>query len=323
MAVTYVIDPLLSFTPDSIERHMMTPGLAAVKKVQSIIDISPANHTCVCTLVDRSAAAAANSPLAGSFGPGSRTCLKIQTSRRGDYGLLKLESDMMKFLNGFRHPNILCIIDEYHLPPYQGIHMELCDRGDLSSDGTRYPPHEKMRFIAEAATGLAFLHSKDIMHADIKPHNIGLKECNGNVVAKLIDFGLSGTIPKHITMGHPFATRLYRPPETMIDQPYPPEVIEIRGAFDVWCLGVTLIAIFTERCCVPWNVANVCDPGYKRFTDELRARPIGCKNLFASLPIQGTPEYVRAHLIPNMLRGVEARRWTAEQVRYFIARHNQ
>ena len=322
MAANYVMDPMHAFTPESIERHMMPPALTSVKKVHSIIAILPENHTCVCKLEDRSVPTAANLPRAGSFGLGSMTALKIQTSARGNYDLLKEESEIMKFLNGFRHPNILCIIDEYHLPPYQGIHMELCDGGDLLSNGHQHPPHERMRFIAEAASGLAFLHSKDIIHADIKPHNIGLKGCNGNMVAKLIDFGLSEAMPKYIPVGEPFGTRTYQPPETMIQDPSHP-IIEIGGAYDVWGLGVTLIAIFTERCSVPWNVATPEDPGYKLFTDELRARPLRCKNPFASLPLHGLPEYGYSFVIPNILRGDENRRWTAEQVRYFISRHNQ
>ena len=77
------------------------------------------------------------------------------------------------------------------------IVMEYCDLGNLNCffDKMRTPmknEQTKIRIMIQIMRGLAFLHSKDIVHRDIKPGNILVKsESNNRVVIKLGDFGLS------------------------------------------------------------------------------------------------------------------------------------
>lgn len=62
--------------------------------------------------------------------------------------------------------------------------------------------------IEDLIEGLKYIHSKDILHGDIKPANILI--CNGR--AKLADFGLSETrMPRHVPANK--YTDLYKPPE--------------------------------------------------------------------------------------------------------------
>ena len=77
------------------------------------------------------------------------------------------------------------------------IIMEYCDLGNLNCffDKMRTPmknEETKIRIMVQIMRGLAFLHSKDIVHSDIKPGNILVKSgINNRAVVKLGDFGLS------------------------------------------------------------------------------------------------------------------------------------
>ena len=62
-----------------------------------------------------------------------------------------------------------------------GLLFEWCGGGNLAemiSDGNGFPPHntkgfaEGKRIVREMLLGIAFLHSKGIVHKDLKPENI-------------------------------------------------------------------------------------------------------------------------------------------------------
>ncbi|MBM4041213.1 MAG: serine/threonine protein kinase [Planctomycetes bacterium] len=65
--------------------------------------------------------------------------------------------------------------------------MEYVDGVSLR-DKSDYEMSDLIRFYREAATGLAFLHGHQVLHADMKPHHIFITH-DGHV--KLIDFGLA------------------------------------------------------------------------------------------------------------------------------------
>ena len=54
---------------------------------------------------------------------------------------------------------------------------------------------EKLTFCTSVASGMAFLHSKNIAHRDLKLSNVLLGTDNDPCTAKIADFGLSKTGP--------------------------------------------------------------------------------------------------------------------------------
>lgn len=98
------------------------------------------------------------------------------------------------------------------------------------------------RFIRDVASGLAYLHSKNILHRDIKPDNI-LSDSEGNFL--ITDFGVStkmkSTLRRNSTRmnnsGDISGTVGYMAPELFTKSP------EAVKATDIWAFGVTLYEI--------------------------------------------------------------------------------
>ncbi|CAB4430298.1 unnamed protein product [Rhizophagus irregularis] len=87
-------------------------------------------------------------------------------------------------------------------------------------------------------TGLVYLHTKQVVHCDLKAANI-LTTKNGNV--KLSDFGVS----LNLKMMEHVSTEVAGTPNWMA-----PEVIELKGAStasDIWSLGCTIIELLTGK----------------------------------------------------------------------------
>jgi mitogen-activated protein kinase kinase kinase len=99
------------------------------------------------------------------------------------------------------------------------------------------------RYIREALLGLAYLHSRGIVHRDVKPGNMLL---NGDGSVKLTDFGTSRT-QEHaahtMQTGTVVGTVPYLAPEC------------VRGTYsaasDVWAIGCTALHMITGK--APWD----------------------------------------------------------------------
>ena len=95
----------------------------------------------------------------------------------------------------------------------------------------------------EICLGLNELHSKDIVHLDIKPENI-LRSQNGNF--KLADLGLARLLSK-LNMSHPEGDMRYLAREMLDDDTN----IPLKKA-DIFSLGMMLYELM-ERCPPPRN----------------------------------------------------------------------
>lgn len=91
------------------------------------------------------------------------------------------------------HENVIAIKDSAKLRDNQGLHImiltEYCSGGNLNERLTRSSSEElNFKWIRQTAGALAFLHSRNVVHRDLKADNVLLtvKE-----EAKLADFGLA------------------------------------------------------------------------------------------------------------------------------------
>jgi len=130
-------------------------------------------------------------------------------------------------------------VDQWENMPY--LIMEYCPKGALSKQIGRLTEEQAWHVLRDVATGLAYLHSNDIVHQDIKPDNILIDE-SGNY--RITDFGIStkarSTLRKSMLKGSTSGgTMAYMGPERFSGEPAPIK------ASDIWSLGATLYELIT------------------------------------------------------------------------------
>lgn len=111
------------------------------------------------------------------------------------------------------HPNIVSVYDVGEVDNLPYIVMEHVAGGSLKGRIERTGPlkaGEAARIAIEIANGLAFAHSKGIIHADLKPSNI-LFDANDH--AKIADFGIARTPKEDAGTPELYATAMYVAPE--------------------------------------------------------------------------------------------------------------
>ena len=120
-----------------------------------------------------------------------------------------------------------CIIMEY--VEGDSLDVYLHRRGKLSNQETQ-------NIVKQIASSLAYLHSKGILHRDIKPQNFKVKT-DGTVV--MLDFGISKNkyTPKLTQQGFIVGTTEYMAPEQFHHQ--------VQQKSDVWSLGVLTYELLT------------------------------------------------------------------------------
>jgi tRNA A-37 threonylcarbamoyl transferase component Bud32 len=143
--------------------------------------------------------------------------------------------------------------------------MEYFARGDLRRRMKgRLTPREALKFAAAIAHALAAIHAGGVLHRDLKPGNIMLRE-DGSIA--LIDFGLSkdAALALDITeTGTIFGTPHYMSPE----QGHA-EALDERS--DLYSLGIILYEMLTRE--KPYRAENPMAIVYKHRKDALPLLP--------------------------------------------------
>ena len=138
--------------------------------------------------------------------------------------------------------------------------LEYVDGETLKDVIRREAPLEITQAIAyaiEIARALGAAHEHQIVHRDVKPHNVLISEEGG---AKITDFGIARTLTEEgLTMaGRVLGTTDYVSPEQALGQP-------VTGQSDLYSLGVVLFEMLTGD--VPFHGELAGGGG-----DEARAR---------------------------------------------------
>lgn len=154
----------------------------------------------------------------------SKSCFgTVLQARRGSYGPvmavhlveqsdgLTINPREMEGLRGLRHESIVEFVESYpcqetyqngHVTQQQrqqppkavAIVLEYCRSGDLASYLRCYRIGEetRLRWYADLANGLRFLHSRGVLHNDLRPENVWIKDDK----LKLVNVGLASSVWK-------------------------------------------------------------------------------------------------------------------------------
>ena len=127
---------------------------------------------------------------------------------------LRLRKEM-EILMQLQHPNIVTVVGMEQVDSLgECLVMEYVD-GDTLANWLRGKAsrNERHRIAEELTDAVGYLHSKGVVHRDLKLENILITH-NGNYV-KLIDFGLADT-DCHAVLKQPAGTLQYMSPEQAV-----------------------------------------------------------------------------------------------------------
>ena len=152
------------------------------------------------------------------------------------------------------HSQIVKVHDVKSLDDSMWIFMEYCHLGDLcqffkAHSQILMPTKSKIKLMKQIMNGIAFLHSKDIVHRDIKPGNILIRLTEEeNVLVKLGDFGLSKILdPDDLTsaMSSNVGALTFKAPEFWDHKPG--DKVRYHRNVDVYAAGLTFAAMLQVK----------------------------------------------------------------------------
>lgn len=127
----------------------------------------------------------------------------------------------VKILKRFRHPNVVKLYETFESDKHIVVVMELCAGGDLLNyvrKRRRLKESYAKYIFKQIIEGIAHVHSKGILHRDIKLDNILL---DGKGIIKIADFGVSRIVTNiEDKMTEQCGTPAYIAPEILRDNGY-------------------------------------------------------------------------------------------------------
>lgn len=151
--------------------------------------------------------------------------------------------------NTYGHPNVVKLLDDFSANGTVYCVMEYIDgitlderiaekKGGLSED-------EMMKYASQIGAGLSYLHSKGVLHLDVKPGNVMLR---GDGSAVLIDFDLS-VMSRHADKDEVTDKAIQQgtPGYSPLERPYyeSPGRTMLSEAIDVYSFGACIFKMLT------------------------------------------------------------------------------
>lgn len=173
------------------------------------------------------------------------------------------------------HPAIARVYDYFECPDYQALVMEYLPGGSVE-DLLRGSDHGigvgmAVEIATRSADALAAAHALDIVHRDIKPGNLMLREVGEPRTVRVTDFGVAKALDRSPDLTMPGAnvgTIWYMPPEQFNNE-------EATPACDIYALGATLFEMVTGQ--LPFERRDTSEI-FRRFLDKIPPPAIALLN---------------------------------------------
>jgi formylglycine-generating enzyme required for sulfatase activity/tRNA A-37 threonylcarbamoyl transferase component Bud32 len=159
--------------------------------------------------------------------------LKFLFNPGDEINLKSAQAEIDTWIESSGHPNVMSVLDMLVYNDHIVIASEYAEGGSLKSwlsqSNGRAPSHEKaLEMMTGILSGIEHLHSRNVVHRDLKPDNILLQ----NNFPRITDFGISRIISagsmSTVAMGSPF----YMSPESFDGSK--------STQTDIWSAGVVL-----------------------------------------------------------------------------------
>ncbi|KAM8814178.1 serine/threonine-protein kinase ULK2 [Rhynchonycteris naso] len=148
----------------------------------------------------------------------------------------------IKILKELQHENIVALYDVQELPNSVFLVMEYCNGGDLAdylqAKGTLSEDTIRV-FLHQIAAAMRILHSKGVIHRDLKPQNILLSYASrrrpsvGGIRIKIADFGFARYLHSNMMAATLCGSPMYMAPEVIMSQHYDAKA-------DLWSIGTVI-----------------------------------------------------------------------------------
>ncbi|VDP70918.1 unnamed protein product [Echinostoma caproni] len=148
-----------------------------------------------------------------------------------------------KLLSELKHPNIVPYKESFIQSGFLYIAMGYCEGGDLSTrlklqNGRLLAERCLVEWFIQIAIALQHMHSRNILHRDLKTQNIFLTR---NDIIKVGDLGIARVLDSASAMATTMiGTPYYMSPELFANKPY-------NHKSDIWALGCVLYEMSTLK----------------------------------------------------------------------------
>ena len=203
--------------------------------------------------------------LASSEKLGTDVALKVTKSDNDDQQDQQVFAREYEALSALRNPSIVTIYDYGTNAGREFLAMEYFPRGDFKSRLLRgILEVDALRYLEQIARALQVVHEAGILHRDLKPPNLMLRE-NDTIV--LIDFGLArnfGGGPSNTRTGVLRGSPYYMSPEQALGE-------DLDGRTDLYSLGILFYEMLTGR--KPYSGLSAMDVLQQHVTAPLPQLP--------------------------------------------------
>ncbi|KAH6940562.1 hypothetical protein HPB50_000797 [Hyalomma asiaticum] len=177
-----------------------------------------------------------------------------------------------KVLAMLHHPNIIAYYDSFLEDKSLAIVMEYAPGGNLydylkQRGRALLSERQVLSFFAQILLALEHVHSRQILHRDLKTQNLLLNQCRS--IIKVGDFGISKILSSKSKAESIVGTPNNLSPEICVGRPY-------NHKSDIWALGCILYELLTlrrpfEGNHVPSLVLKIIRGSYEPVSDQYSA----------------------------------------------------
>jgi serine/threonine protein kinase len=234
--------------------------------------------------------------LAGCEKRGEDVALKVTKSETDEADGQQLLAREYAALSALNNPAIVTIYDYGTNAGREYLAMEYFPRGDLKNRLLRgILEVDALRYLEQIARALQVVHGAGVLHRDLKPPNLMLRE---NDTLVLIDFGLARNLegaPNNTRTGVLRGSPYYMSPEQALGE-------ELDGRTDLYSLGIVFYEMITGR--KPYTGVSAIDVLQQHVTAPVPQLPHSHVHLQALL--EGLIAKSREERFANAAQAIEA-----------------